>query len=149
MTPPELRIYDPQLRRLYDYWREKRGERIAPSRVDIRPDEIRDLLQHIYIIEAVGTPRRFRFRLAGTTIVSEYGGRITGKFADEIDLDHVGQRILAEYETGVDRGEPIASLWHFTKLDGRELRYEHLILPLSSDGKTIDMLLAAAIGKGI
>lgn len=123
--------------------------RIAPARADMRPEEIRNLLPYIYILEVVGSPERFRFRLAGTHFVSEYGGEVTGKFLDEIDLDNVSSPILAEYEKASSECIPIASSWHFVKNDGRELDYEHLILPLSGDGQTVNMLFCAAVMWGI
>ncbi len=144
-----LHIKDPLLRQLHAYWCRKRGDRVAPARAEIEPDEIRDLLPNVYIIEMLGAPHRFRFRLVGTSVVREYGAEITGKFLDEIDLDGMGLPVLSEYEKVVSEREPIASTWHFTKRDGRELSYEHLIMPLSSDGKTVDMLFAAAVGKGV
>ena len=149
MTAAALQINDPLLQRLHAYWCEKRGQRIAPARAEIHPDEIRDLLPNVYIIEMIGVPHRFRFRLAGTAVVREYGGEITGKFLDEIDLDGANLPILSEYEKAVAEREPVAGSWHFTKRDGRELSYEHLILPLSSDGKTVYMLFGAAAMKGV
>lgn len=144
-----LQISHPALQRIHAYWSEKRGTRIAPTRADMRPEEIHDLLPYVYILDVMGSPQRFQFRLAGTHIVAEYGGEITGKFLDEIDLDDVSSPIHAEYEKAVIEQTPVASSWHFIKNDGRELSYEHLILPLSTDGKTVNMLFCAAVMKGV
>lgn len=140
-------IVDERLRRLYDYWKSKCGDRVAPARSDIEPQDIRELLPYIYMVERIG--QRFRFRLAGTSVVAEYGEEITGRFLDEIDLDGLGTSILDEYRSVVTTANASASRWHFTKDSGRDLTYEHLLLPLSNDGHGIDMLLCAAIGRGV
>ncbi len=149
MSDQVISITDPNLKKLYDYWLRKRGARIAPKRADMNPEDLKYILSYMYILDVIGPPYRFRFRLAGTDLVREYGGEITGKFADEIDLDLVGNLILDEYASVARDGQPIATHWHYTKNDGRELEYEHLILPLSSDGKKIDMLFGGAAIKGI
>src|SRR5689334_294640 len=64
------------LRRLHDYWASKKGDRKAPSRADIRPEEMVPLLPSVYLVDVEGT--RFRLRLVGTEIVLEYGAEITG-----------------------------------------------------------------------
>lgn len=97
----------------------------------------------VYLIDVVGSPR-FRFRLVGTGIVKEYGAEITGKFADEIDLNENQAAFLAE-----GAGKPATNRGSYTTRNGWHRTHEHLILPLSSDGQTVDMLLAAAIVKGV
>lgn len=143
-----LRIIDPALIGLHVYWLAKRGLRLAPSRADMRPQEIGLLLPHVYIVDIIGRPRRFRFRLVGTRIIEGYGEEITGKFLDEIDLGDKSSAIQEEYEKAVNQQAPTASSWSFSKNDGRELNYEHLILPLSTDGRTINMLFGGASIKG-
>lgn len=142
-------IEDPSLRRLFDYWQGKRRGRFAPSRGDIDPAQLTFILPFLYLVDVVGSPPRFRYRLAGTGIVTEYGGEITGKFADEIDLDEKQAAIIAEYARVVRDGKPASSRWSYTKHDDRHLTYEHLILPLSSDGRSVDMLLGGAMIRGV
>jgi hypothetical protein len=141
-------IEDASLARLYDYWHGKRHGRFAPSRVDIDPAQLKFILPFLYLIDVVGGPApRFRFRLAGTGIVKEYGAEITGKFADEIDLNEHQTAFVAEYNRVVGDGKPASSRGNYTKSNGRRLTYEHLILPLSTNGQTVDKLFAAAITK--
>ncbi len=130
------------LRRLHDYWASKKGDRKAPSRADIRPEEIVPLLPSVYLVDVEGT--RFRLRLVGTEIVLEYGAEITGKYLDEIDLDAVRSAILGEYDTARRECLPQYHTWNYHKDDGRFLRYSRLILPLSSDGQTVDKMLCGA-----
>ncbi len=149
MPERPITITDPRLQQVYDYWLRKRGTRLAPKREDMKPEDLKYVLPYIYILDVVGPPYRFRYRLAGTGFVEEYGGNVTGKFADEIDLDDVGNLILDEFAEVARDARPMAAKWDYTKRDGRHLNYEHLILPLSSDGKKIDMLFGTAVIKGV
>ena len=145
-TGLSLSIADPLLRRLYEYWLEKKGDRVAPSRADISPADIVEVLPWIYLIEIVG--ERLRIRLAGTAVTAEYGSGLTGKYLDEIGLGRAQAPALAEYEKATREIVPVASAWKYTNKEGRELDYERVILPLSADGKTVNMFICGAVGHG-
>jgi hypothetical protein len=145
----DIEVYHPELRQLHGYWLAKKGERLAPARSDISPAEMRSFLPHVFLLEVVGTPRRFRFRLTGTEVVDRYGEELTGRFLDEIDLDEVGSEIIGEYERATREVRPVCSRWNYKKGDGHFLRYERLILPLSTDGQTVDMLLCGACAESL
>lgn len=132
------------LRLLHAYWISKKGERLAPARADIDPAEMKAFLPHVFLLDVVGTPPRFRFRLVGTEVTSRYGEELTGRFLDEVDLDDVGVDILGEYQRAIREAGPVLGRWAYEKRSGQYLNYERLILPLSSDGRSIDMLLCGA-----
>ncbi len=52
-------------RQVFEYWNERRGDRVAPERGDIEPGPIRRALGDTFILGQNG-PDIFRFRLAGT-----------------------------------------------------------------------------------
>ncbi len=145
MTATPFVIDDPRLKRLYDYWLSKKGERKAPARADILPEDITDILPWVFIMERVGP--RLRYRLVGEEVRQMYGAKLIGMFMDEVDYDHVTAAYIGEYERAEKEG-PVIHKWNFTKLDGRHLEYERIILPLSSDGQAIDMFLGGAVGFG-
>ncbi|VAV87904.1 hypothetical protein MNBD_ALPHA02-1153 [hydrothermal vent metagenome] len=74
----------PLLRDLYEYWNGKKGDRNMPSRPDISPTEIINLLPKIILIDVEYEPQRFRFRLIGTDVVTAMGQDATGKYLDEL-----------------------------------------------------------------
>src|SRR3546814_10906478 len=78
-------IFYPRLRRLYDYWDDKRGARRMPCRKDIDPVELRDLLGFINLVDVLENPRDYRIRLMGTKTKPIVGSDITGKRYSEID----------------------------------------------------------------
>jgi hypothetical protein len=146
MGAPNSAIADARLRRLYEYWLGKKGDRPAPSRADIAPEEVADILPWVFLMERVG--ERLRYRLVGDAFREIYGARLMGMFLDEIDLDHITAAYIGEYDTAAETFAPVVRKWQFTKNDGRYLDYERLILPLSPDGRTINMFLCGAVGFG-
>jgi hypothetical protein len=140
-------LSDQRLLTLYTYWSAKRGQRVMPSRVDIDPGDVRALLPHLLLIDVIGGGADFRYRLVGTEIERHIGRPITGRrFSETLNgeyLDYIRslcQRVIAE-------AVPIYSENNFN--DGRSgfaliadfKRAYRLMLPLSRDGTTVDMLL--------
>lgn len=132
-----------KLRALQAYWEGKKQDRPAPPKASIDPTELRDLLPDILLIDVVGDPPRFRARLIGSALVTAYGEEITGKYGDEVDLDAVRDQLLGFFERAAKECRPQYLRAAFTKHDGRHLRYEQIILPLSDDGLKVNTLLSA------
>lgn len=133
------------LKQIFAYWLAKKGDRIAPSRSDIDPSEIKKLLPYIGLADVERNPLRFRYRLIGTEITTAYGHELTGRYLDEADLNAHEREIIEEYQRVVERCEPACATWEYARDDGRHIRYERLALPLSSDGRTVDMLFGGAV----
>jgi hypothetical protein len=134
---------DLRLRRFYDYWQGKRrGERL-PGRQDIDPLEIPDLLPHISILDVVGTgtAMRFRFRLVGTANVRIAGREYTGAFIDDVFEAEDAARMGAAYREIVDRREPHYWVNQAAVRGNPPVRYSRLMVPLATDGQTVDMLM--------
>ena len=139
-------ITDPRLIRAYDYWNRIRGDRPMPSRRDIRPRDIQSLLPHIFLVDVLREPMRFRIRLAGTEVNSRFGEELTGQALEEIDLGTEAPRGLEIYAATVTEREPTLSMADYTRADGRPMRYRRLLCPLSTDGYVIDMLFGVMAG---
>lgn len=139
-------ITHPHLRDLYAYWQRKKAGRQMPARADVEPTEIPRLLPWIALVEITENPQRFCFRLAGTQVETFYGGKVSGRWLDELDFSDHNAAIAAQYAEAAQSGEPSVARFAFTKQDGRHIEYERVLLPLSSDGRNVDMLL---IGYGL
>jgi hypothetical protein len=132
------------LKGLLEYWLAKKGQLAAPPRSAIAPDEIKSVLPKILLFDVVGAPPpRFRARLFGSALVDAYGEEITGKFGDELDLDDSAPELIEFLATAAREIRPQFLRAEFTKHSGRHLRFEQIILPLSEDGETVNMLLCA------
>ncbi len=65
-------IADPELRKLFDYWRSKRQGRLMPSKNDIDPIDIGWALSRIFLLD-YSPEDGFRYRLAGDEIARVFG----------------------------------------------------------------------------
>ena len=148
MEPAALLAFDcnrPELEALYEYWRGKAGNRSMPARGDLDPVlDMPEITPHMWILDVEHDPIGLRYRLVGTQIVANYGTDLTGKRLDEIDLGADRDAILREYAATLESKVPRYSRHQIEISEtGRYLVYERLLLPLSDDGETVNMVLAA------
>jgi hypothetical protein len=134
-------MIEPRLRALHAYWTAKRRGRIMPARPDIDPVEVPRLLSNLMLVTVSGKPPRFGFRLVGTEIVARYGAELTGRDLDNIDLGTELGSVRSQYEETVREAAPTYCRHEIETKEGKYLRYERLLLPLSADGVHVDMLL--------
>ncbi len=143
----------------FEYWQSKlRGGRL-PSRADILPGELRDLLPFLFIADVntltpMGT--EINLRLAGTHIERALGMDLTGcpvggiakhwqDFTvgrDFFDAANLRCAIIATHEI---RGPANKEKFLPQQTSAAYLRYHRLVLPLSRDGRHIDRLLGALV----
>ena len=136
LTEPQ----DQTLQTLLSYWREKRGERTAPSRADIEPERLAPLLPYLALYDVLDGD--FRVRLFGTGLVLAYDGNITGKLMSDCDLNGINSQLAEQLAEVVRERRPNVLRAKFAKkTDNRYLKYERIALPLSADGETVNMIL--------
>jgi hypothetical protein len=133
---------DPDLQRLYAFWSDQRGERVGPPRAAFDPVTLRYVLGNLLLIDVLYDPLRFRYRLIGTNIVQRVGLDLTGQFVDTHPEPQFREAALQRYRKVVETRAPLCGVRNQV-FDGRTRRYEVLMLPLSSDGATIDMIIVA------
>ena len=137
---------EPRLRRLYDYWLQRKGARRFPARGDIDPLDFSYLLGNILLVDVLRNPLRFRMRVHGTEMARRAQYDLTGKLLDELPIADYRNYVLERCTRLAASGEPV--LVHGERvLDGRNHRYEALWLPLSETGAEVTMLLCALVYK--
>jgi hypothetical protein len=141
----------PEILQLVAYWSELRGERFAPRRADIDPAAIRRILPYLSMIEVIDGGQDFRFRLLGTRIVEGLGRDSTGRYFGEL---YGGQpdvlkrmrermhRVMRLKQPQYTRGK---CYW---QPDRAYKSFEDVNLPLSSDGRHVDIILGALVLRG-
>ena len=135
------------LKQLYPYWDDKRGSQAMPSRADLDPTEIPSLLPYIFLIDVEQAPRRYRMRLNGTHFVERLGKDLIGQYLDEADLGTLRDTAMTSCDEVVDSGEPNVARRMGELADGRVARVERLVLPLSNDGWTVNMIFGGMVFK--
>ena len=144
-------VQRPRLRRLLDYWHDKRADRRLPARADLDPMQFTWLLGNISLAEvvpdaapdAVPGALRYRFRLVGTRAVERFGYDPTGRWLDDLPEPTYRRHVQAAYDEVVRRRVPLVERLDML-IDNRTHDYEILRLPLGADGETVDMIMLAA-----
>ena len=132
-------------KKIFTYWNNLRGTRIAPERTEIEPSDIRDILGDTFILEVDHLYRTISFRLAGTKLCSSYGRELKSVgflgLWDETDNMKIFDAVKQVYEDA--RPTVIA---HIAQTEGGQfLEYETLLLPLlNGTSKTVRILGTAA-----
>lgn len=133
------------LRELLVYWRGKCQGRAMPARADLDPTEIPRLLPYLLLTDVL-PDGGFRYRLVGTEVERSFGARMTGKRTDELLFGDYLAYIDGLYRRVVDGRQPIFAGSRYGGADGQSpLFTERVMLPLSSDGETVDMVVSAQV----
>lgn len=149
-SPPDRpsfrrRITHPKLQTLYDLWLTRRGDGIAMRRADLDPTEIPRMLPCLILSDVGDGGRAIRYRLVGTEIVAAHGFDYTGKTIEELTSGETLDFTRALYGTVVTQAVPVYSEGQF-RWAGREHRWtKRLHLPLTRDGKVVDMVLSGQV----
>ncbi len=130
-------------RALIALWQSKCRDGKIPGRADFDVGELKDWLGHlaIYAVEQGADGPRFRFRLAGTMIVEYDGGDYTGRYLDEAIPAAYHRLFLPAYREVVRSRRPFLQTANAPNARGVEVRFTKVLLPLASDGLTVDMVM--------
>jgi hypothetical protein len=132
-------VKNSKMRFLYQYWLDIRGARTMPSRADLNPADIVDILPHVSLVDVEYTPCRYKFRLVGTESVKAMGHDVTGKYLDELPL--LDRYMKGRYDWLVENKRPYI---YSDKLKWSEksfLDYSTISMPLSRNERDVDIIL--------
>ncbi|MDE2111403.1 MAG: PAS domain-containing protein [Alphaproteobacteria bacterium] len=140
MNEPKLK--NPDVRQVYEYWLSKASHERLPSRADIRPHELKQLAARAFLIDVLRKPLHFKVRFFGSRLVDWAGRDLTGLVIREADNGVPWRQLFHEYRSVVETRQPRHDE-HSAGWGKEYQRYERIVLPLSSDGQTVDMLFGA------
>ena len=134
-------IGHPKLASLLAYWQHKRGQRAMPARADIEPADLKALLPNIFMVDVEYAPFRLRYRLVGSALVDILGHDIKGKYLDEMPL------LFRTFAAGAYEEVLKVQGPCYKEVSGIaayfRVAYKRLLLPLSTDGQTINIILGS------
>lgn len=136
----------PEFRALLEYWINAfPGEDgvLLPGRRHIDPAELpaRYLAQLLLLDVVPGSPRRFRFRVAGTAFATIAGRDVTGLHYDEIATPERTGPVLDGLNLVVERAAPVFLEGPLSLPSDDVFWVKRLGLPLAQDGRNVDMIL--------
>ncbi len=145
---PGLSFQSPLLVDMLRYWQEKCGGRSMASRADIDPVDpaLRPHLGFVVLTDVEAT--RFRFRLIGSALTAIVGRDATGQYLDEIYSAADYEYMIAAYRWVVAQRKPLRITGNLHRADRSWIDMESIDLPLSSDGRSVDMIMTRSVLKG-
>ena len=137
---PDIEPRHRDLKRLLDYWRDRRGTRNFPRRSDIDALDLGFMLERIALTEVHEDPRRYRLRIVGSWWAGLVGFESTGLWLEDWPLANQRKLTADTYETVIAARRPLHAV-RDSWVDDKRLSYEILLLPLSEDDARISMIV--------
>lgn len=138
-------IDDPRLREIHAYWEVRRGGRPMPSRAEIDPTDIPNLLPYVVLVDVLDEPRDFRFRLAGTHLGEAVSKEVTGLRIGEALPSAFHAETHYHWCNCIERRAPLVGRGTLWVPERDFIHWEGILLPLSADGASVDMMLGGII----
>jgi hypothetical protein len=131
----------------YRYWDGKRAGRAMPSRADIDPLEMKPWLSGTALVDVTREPPGslrpygLRYRLIGTRPTLLRNRDVTGLRVESGYFGADLEAALENYRLVIEQKTLVYDWDHTPASDGFAREAETLLLPLSSDGENVDMVL--------
>ena len=129
-----------RLKRLLADWTKRCPAHGFPARRDFDPIDLKYVLGRLTLLEVLRDPPNFKFRVHATEAAQYLGYDLTGRTLDDYPSPEYRDYTKRLYQEAVRSARPCV-VQESAIIGGRALRWEALILPLTADGKTIDMLM--------
>jgi hypothetical protein len=140
-----------QFQEIKDLWLSlKRGDALPP-RIAFDAFALKPWLPNIALVDAVGSPPRFRVRLAGTGVNAAVGRELTGRYLDDalrelVQPDAVPS-YLAVHTEAMSRKQPTRDSIPLRPSGREETVLHRLVLPCGADGATVDSFVVAIFAE--
>ncbi|MBL8709497.1 MAG: PAS domain-containing protein [Rhodospirillaceae bacterium] len=130
----------------YRYWLGKAGERAMPSRADLDPIEMKRFLSCLQLVDVIpdsgrNPPWQLVYRLVGESEVKVHGFNPTGRPVAECAIGKESSDPMGNYNIVVADGQPVYDWSRITHPGGFLVSQECILLPLSDDGRTVNMVV--------
>lgn len=137
------------LEHLHDYWDRGRAGRPLLARANIDPVDIPTLLPFLILCDLQNDPFDVRYRLIGNHVRAYMGRNLVGSSVlAETAANPSFQPIWDTCSACAERGAPTYTNHEMVSALGHRIRHHGVILPVSTDGRRLDMLLAAVVFEG-
>lgn len=137
----DLGLEHAALRRLFDDWRARLRGRLMPARRDFDILDLKYIIGDLQLLQVERNPLRFRFRVHATNATARIGFDLTGRTVDDYPDPGYRRMVHNLYAGVVEARKPRRVLQARYELPTAILRWEGVILPLSDDGETVNMLM--------
>lgn len=129
-----------RVHRFCDYWDARRGDRPRPSRADIDPLDIPDLLPFVTLVDVHRASPRFVYRLVGTEAARLFGRDLTGQpVGTGVKPDEL-EDVLTRYRRVADDAACIYQRVMMQEETNDYTLVERVMLPLGAPSGEVNMI---------
>ena len=129
-----------QTQSLLNYWRQMRGEQLAPAKTSIAPRDIKKHLAFSFLLKREGHDR-FSFVLAGTGVCDLFGRELKGSSFVHLFAENFRDAATTSLVRTAHLSVPSVAACVAETADGRPLNAEVLLLPYADErGETTYVL---------
>ena len=144
-APEFLSVCSSQITVMYDYWLGLRGDRPMPFRRDLDPSQIKPHLPFLMLVDVVGDPPDFIYRLVGTREVDSRGYDPTGRRVAEAYFASSAEDALSNYAQ-VARERAVLYDCEPVRMPGNDYyNDESLFLPFTVDGDSVAQVMVYSV----
>ena len=146
----DLSALTPKIQWAYRYWKNKITSGGLPSRQDLSPVEMISILPNIILLDVQWDPLDFRYRLIGTDIDRHSEQNHTGKWMSEIPERRAPSTVWDNCAMVATNIQPSCRSIPYVGRHRDFATTSQITLPLSSNGKQVDMLFIVIeyVGSG-
>jgi hypothetical protein len=142
---PTLAFNRPELKKLLGIWDALRQGRRMPARADLGPFDLKAHLGHLFLVDVQRDPLRFRYRLIGTKITNIVHRDVTGRYFEDIYTGRLLESMIEVQSWVVNERAPLRIFNRTGHPRNTVYVYDGLLLPLSADGETVNMVLGEVL----
>lgn len=130
--------------RLMTYWRELSANGTLPSPDAMKEADLADVWPYRCVLEATASENDPVFQSVGEELARYADIELVGKRLSEASDAALIHHALAYAPEVVRKRVPVSRGGSFVNGDGKKVLFRSIILPLSTDGKTVSALFGAA-----
>jgi hypothetical protein len=141
LTPDFLNRCHPRQAEFYRYWDSKRRGRRMPSGIDIDPADLALFMEELIIVDVRYNPLRLTYRMVGAREIQHRGFDPTGQDVSTHFVGRTRDDVLLNYRLAVELRSFVYDEDPVISADGRSCEVGTLLVPLSDDDVTVNMIL--------
>src|SRR3954465_5303489 len=139
--PPEIGVDERRMHvRAYNYWVSLLAGRAYPAIHDVDPHNIEDFGPHSVLLDFSGDPEDPEIAFLGRALRVEGAPDSTIRRISEVPSRSLLSRLTDHYLQIIANRAPIGFEAEFVSQRGHNTLYRGILMPLSSDGETIDFI---------
>jgi len=135
--------------RFLKYWEGLRGSDDYPLISDLNLDRVGEFVPYTFNLDLSTDAEDPRFRFLGRQLVRECGGDITNQGVSRLLPQSCLARAVERRGEVVSEGKPCMIADEFINAEGNKVLFRAVMLPFSSNGKTIDFIIGAINSKTV